>query len=404
MQAPSQKQNRFVGVALIVVIGLGLTIEAMKLTDASSERSWRGAFGLSPDDEARAGLAVPKRNRGGTHGLSASDKAAADRARSRLLRGRLSGHGLGQTATLQPTTALPASALAGKAANLASPKLVKLDAKKKAELEKKKKNRRKKRKQQSEPENSVEVAVTEASARSRFDDTSDSTTATSGALSANAPVQTPSTESPTAAQTEAPETLEEWLAYILREPSYERTMSLINAHQSRQIDASIFHDVISEMLADSRAKMHEYAIYALGSSPSLRSFTLLQLANRLQPEGSKLKVLSRNHIKAYARIENLRYLAGVIAGESEYNSIFDALRLIQASAIAYAGGTPTATESGEGGGPKPVPTPLSVTNQFNPLVPILNRAAQTASDATLRQEASRALEQVQALVSATTAS
>jgi hypothetical protein len=201
-----------------------------------------------------------------------------------------------------------------------------------------------------------------------------------------------------------PETLEDWIAYIMREPSYERTTKMVDAVQQRRMDPSIFHDVIAEMLADSRAKMQEHAVLALGSYPSLKSFLMLQSINFTISETSPLKVQSRNHVKNYSRIENLRYLSSLISSAGSGNSssvdanvLFEALRLIHLSANFYSGNVSSSGSGGSQTPPKPAATPASVVRQFNPLVPALNRIAKTSDDSNIRQEASQALRQVQVI-------
>ncbi|MDZ4083214.1 MAG: hypothetical protein U1E10_09780 [Bdellovibrionales bacterium] len=396
-------RNRTLWLAAIVVIGLGLMIEAMKTSRSSttaSNRSRGGLFGFaSMEDESSPELGI--RNRRGV-----SHMQAADRARARL-QGRLSGGRLaGLTADLDSQPAKP-EATPG-AANLAAPlkinteEAAKAAAKKKADAAKKKK-KKKKKSAVAQKQNAVDVTVTEDS----DDDSEDSPDLSGpGAAAVRAIVTNSGKAAGDAKNTDdsnEPETLEEWIAYIMREPSYERTMKLVDAVQQRRLDPSIFHDVIAEMLADSREKMQEHAVLALGSYPSLKSFLMLQSINFTISETSPLKIQSRNHLKNYSRIENLRYLASLIAssgsgsgsGSVDTNVLFEALRLIHLSANFYSGGATSSSSGGSQTPPKPAATPPSVVRQFNPLVPALNRIAQTSNDSSIRQEAAQALRQVQ---------
>lgn len=389
-------RNRTLWLAAIILISLGLMIEAMKTsrsTTSAGARSRAGLFGFaSLDDEDSPEL--------GRNGRRTPQKlAAADRARTRL-KGRLAG--LASDLDNLPTSPTSSSGLpsdtAG-AANLANPLKInttdaaKAAAKKKAEADKKKKKKKKKKSDVAQTQNGVNVSVTEKSDDDGDDfpygSTSGSGSSTIRTVIAGAAKQ--------AEESTEPETLEDWLAFIMRDPSYERTMKLVDAVQQRRLDPSIFHDVIAEMLTDSRDKMQEHAILALGSYPSLRSFLMLQAVNFTISETSPLKIHSRNHLKNYSRVENLRYLASLIGTTGvDTNVLFEALRLIQASANQYSGQV-----SSSGGGsqtpPKPAATPPGVVRQFNPLVPALNRIAQTSTDSNIRQEASQALRQVQVI-------
>lgn len=110
-----------------------------------------------------------------------------------------------------------------------------------------------------------------------------------------------------------------------------------------------------------------------------------------------MKVQSRNFLKAYSRVENLRYLSSVISARVENDVVFEALRLIHSSANFYSGQANTSAGNGSGTQPRPAATPASVVRQFHPLVPVLNRLAQTSTDEAIRQEASTTLRQVQVL-------
>lgn len=389
-------RNRTLWLVAIVVIGLGLMIEAMKTSRSSTAagaRSRVGLFGFASSLEDDSSADLGRNGRRVT-----SQQLAADRARQRL-KGRLAG--LDSDLDSTPTTnaaAQPAATPAGPA-NLANPVTIntaeaaKEAAKKKAEADKKKKKKKKKKTVVTQTPNGPVVTVTEKSDDGDDDfpygSTSGSGTSTIRTVIAGAAAKEETTTEP--------ETLEDWLAFILREPSYERTMKMVDAVQSRRLDPSIFHDVITEMLADSREKMHEHAILALGSYPSLKSFLLLQSFNSSAPEASQLKVQSRNHLKSYSRIENLRFLASLISTSGvDSNVLFEALRLIHLSANFYSGQT-SSSSTGSPTPPKPAATPATVVRQFNPLVPVLNRIAQTSNDSSIRQEASQALRQVQVI-------
>ena len=391
-------RNRTLWLAAIIVISLGLMIEAMKSsrsTTAAGARQRGGLFGFaSLEDESSPELGI--RNRRGV-----SQMLAAERARARL-QGRLSNNRVaGLDADID--AAPPAPTATPGAATLANPLKINTAeaAKKKADDAKKKK--KKKKKKTADKKNGIDVTVTEAS-----DDNSESENDISatgmGPSNVRSTTAGTATGAKQAEESNDPETLEDWIAYIMREPSYERTTKMVDAVQQRRMDPSIFHDVIAEMLADSRAKMQEHAVLALGSYPSLKSFLMLQSINFTISETSPLKVQSRNHVKNYSRIENLRYLSSLISSAGSGNSssvdanvLFEALRLIHLSANFYSGNVSSSGSGGSQTPPKPAATPASVVRQFNPLVPALNRIAKTSDDSNIRQEASQALRQVQVI-------
>lgn len=389
-----QSQSRLVWMGLIIAIGFGLGIEALKSTrKASDESSWRSSlFGMNEFDDGTTGI---------SHGRSGGDRQKAERARSRLLRGRVAGlSGLrGTEANLAPA-ALAANMTITGAPNLANPQTINSDEAKKKADEIAKKKKKKKKKKKSDPTGANDNATSPAPSDSG---SSNKNSNPGGGIShvygGGGGGMTRLLFGATAQMNEDPQTLEDWVNYILPEPNYERTMKLIKAQQERSIDSEIFHEVVAQMLADSREKMHEYAILALGASPGLKSFLLLKMANSAQSETSVLRVQSRTYLKAYSKLENLRYLASALATEAETPAVtFEALLLIQNAVTTYTPKPTTPT----GGSPATAPTPAVVTRQFTSLISVLTRVAQTATDETLRKEADRTLQQVQSLVGTAT--
>lgn len=390
-------RQRTISIALATLVLLGGMIEIMKSSrSATSTQAMRksGIFGLSFDDENSPELS----NR--------PAREAADRARSRLsgrLHGTLGGNSSPTAAAEGPAPAAsPAAspAATGDAATLGDPKKINTAeaAKKKAEDDKKKKKKKKKSDVAKAP--GIEVSVTE---KDEEDDDTDIEPLGGGAVNVRAAVAAKETAAAKEAEQNNGEmdSLEEWIAFIMPQPSYERTMKMVQELQAKRLEPGIFHDVATEMLADPRPKMQELAVMALGSYPSLRSYLMLQAANLRFSESSSMKVQSRNFLKAYSRVENLRYLSSVISAGVENDVVFEALRLIHSSANFYSGQANTSAGNGSGNGsgtqPRPAATPASVVRQFHPLVPVLNRLAQTSTDEAIRQEASTTLRQVQVL-------
>jgi hypothetical protein len=395
-------RQRTISIALATLVLLGGMIEIMKSSrSATSTQAVRnsGIFGMSFDDENSPELSArPARE-------------AADRARSRLsgrfngtLGGPLggntnrSGGGSIDANSADGTAPAATAASVADAANLGDPKKINTAdaAKKKAEADKKKKKKKKKKKSDIAKGPSVEVSVTE---RDETDDDSDVEPLGGGAVNVRAAIAAQATAAAKEAEEQNGEmnSLEEWIAFIMPQPNYERTMKMLQELQAKRLEPGIFHDVVTEMLADPRPKMQELAVVALGSYPSLRSYLMLQAANLRFSESSSLKVQSRNFLKAYSRVENLRYLSSVLTARVESEVMFEALRLIHSSANFYSGQTNTSSGTGSGTSPQPAATPTSVVRQFHPLVPVLNRLAQTSTDDAIRQEASTTLRQVQVI-------
>lgn len=396
-------RQRTISIGLATIIFLGGLIEVMKSSrDTSSTLAGRksGIFGMSLDQlDNEDSPALTKR----------PAREAAERARSRLS-GRLSGRIGGELASDRSQrlggksdgtapTATPSGN--GETPTLGDPKKINTadTSKKRAEEDRKKKKKKKKKKTDSAKGPNVDVTVTERD--EEYDEAGEAPIG-AGALSLRSAVAAKemAAEKEREAKSGELNSLEDWLAYMMPQPNYERTMKLLQELQSKRLEPGIFHEVVSEMLSDPRLQMQELGVLALGSYPSLRSYLALQAANLRFSESSSLKIQSRSFLKSYSRVENLRYLSSVLTARVEADVVFEALRLIHSSANFYSGQVKS-TSGGSTNTPQPAATPASVVRQFTPLVPVLNRLAQTSTDETIRQEASSTLRQVQILTGST---
>lgn len=279
--------------------------------------------------------------------------------------------------------------------NLAEPQLVaSTEAKTDGKTDEKKKTvDGKKKKKKDKDEKKVSVATVDR-------DNSKSSPA-GNADGADAGAMAPTAAGPAATQTvevRDPQTLEEWLSYILREPNYDRTMELIERYQSGKVDPATFHLVVQEMLEDSRNKMHELAVLALGSAPSARSFVMLHNTSLKQESNSELRFQIRTYVKAYSRLENIRHLVPVISanilGDSEL--AFEAVRLVQAAVDQQVrvqrAGQPTSSSLA------PLPASSPIARQLSLFVPVLARTTLAAQDSSLRNEADRTRRSIETIL------
>lgn len=384
--------SRNIWIGLIIAISFGLGLEFLKSARSSvSESAGRTRFfGLVSDDESTAISKTRPEAR-------SESRDRADRARSRLLRGRLGG--------LDAVTSTPANALVPATAvkKVAPTVLAEVEVKKAADAKKAAADAKKKKKKKKKEAFPEAVASNQSPAATSDDSgakkSSNDDFGGGSSLYGDTTSVGQNNRAGSANLDETPLGLEEWIEYILREPNFDRTRKLVDAQQKRSIDSEIFHEVVRQMLADSREKMHEFAIYALGASPSLRSFLLLEQANSLQPEGSPLRLQSRSYLRAYAKPEHLRILASVISAGADSRISFEALKLIQI-AVLNTRARPAAPGNGAptNGGPTPSAISSTVSRQFSPLVAVLTRFSQVAPDESLQQEAARTLQQVQTIV------
>lgn len=275
---------------------------------------------------------------------------------------------------------------------LADPKLVAVDPKI-AALAKDKKNEKKKKtaKKKTEPVNSMQAQKPSENSEEKKSRSSEY-----GANSIGGTTTVVTNLGNSAAP--RPVSLQDWLTYILREPNYDKTVELVQKFQSGEIASSVFHEVVKNMLIDTRRDMVDLAIFALGATPSAQSFDQLEAYALTQPTSSPLRLRAKAYLNNYSELENLKYLVSVATGTFSADTRAEAIRLLRVSAEEHLrpqvkGGTVVGTSVG--GSPS-----KAAIKKYHPLVPILSRLIQTTGDDSIRDEAATTLQRLQVLLSA----
>lgn len=385
--------NRVIWIGLAIALGCGVGIEVMKglVRPGSMSGTQAGIFGYSAFDENSPDLE--------------HSRSAAQRARARLAQARIAGledgrkpvaadvpafpgptKSIAETDNNHVDTALKAAVDAANARN-AQASLAKPEDPAKKKKKKKKTIGEKKA-------GGLSVTTTDAAEKNADKEVYGRSSSTSVTSSDDSVVG--GRGGPAVTENLDPVTLEEWIAFITKEPNYERTLKLIEAHNTRKIESGLFHSVIAQMIADEREKMHEYALLALSSAPSVRSYLTLQTANLTLPANSQLRSQTRAYLQNYTRIENLRFLAGAISTNAHPDVMFEAMRLIQAAVELQSHGSRP-----NPGGPHTSSTNPSAVRQFNQLLPLLTRVVQTGSTTNLRREASETVKRIESYTSTT---
>lgn len=206
-----------------------------------------------------------------------------------------------------------------------------------------------------------------------------------------------------------PQTLEEWEAYVLRAPDFKRTSLMIRYYQTSLVKPDIFYEVVAQMVTDSRQEMRSLGVMALGQAPSARSFVLLVSVLDEEKGNTTLKTQVRTYMKHYTQLQNLKYLANAMSIQNAPRANHEALRLFRLAADYHlkplANQQPTdpndhpqeQNNGGSGSGPRQ-PATSSITRYFDPFVNLLTSLAQASRDASFRQEANVALDNLQALL------
>ena len=278
---------------------------------------------------------------------------------------------------------------AAKPATVPGAPIAKAEANKDAEKKKKKKKKK------------AQTEVAQQPQQPKVDDSNDKKKS-APAAGAGAPAQIAGGEPPQAPFDEnaIPRTAKEWEDYLLREPDFERTSKFVRYHQVGIVSNQIFFDVTSLMVLDSRPKMREMGVMALGASPNSRSFAMLVQLQRSESANSPLKGQVSRYIQMYKRLENLRHLASALTQQQQTETSaltsYEALKLLRMAVAEYIDDPVPAPGSVQAQGRVPATAPAS--KYFGPLLPVLTGVSAHSPDANVRQAAQQTINEITGLI------
>jgi hypothetical protein len=127
-----------------------------------------------------------------------------------------------------------------------------------------------------------------------------------------------------------PVTVEEWIAYLVANPSFEKTSKFIQLAQIGVVKSEVFYPVVEKMLS-SEGRLPEFGVMALGSLPNAQSFELLAAVANEQSMPDKLKQSAQQDMDTYVRIEYVSFLGTVAATSKDAAVANIAINMIQRS-------------------------------------------------------------------------
>lgn len=316
----------------------------------------------------------------------------------------------------------PASTGAQPNATAATEAAVPADGKKtdkaKAKDKKKDDKKKKKKKKKTDGEKKDENEKPEEKDNKKGDD--------DAAAGGRPPVQTAGAlaAAPPSGPSDIPQSQREWELLLLNEPDFKATEKFIQYYNSGLVKDEVFFAVVHQMLEDSRPKMRQLGVIALGSSnPSARNFAELAFAVQNEHGVTPVKTQAQGYMKNYTQLGHLRYLGqAMLLKESPFVNL-EAMRLVRVAAEQHlkplkAARTPD-EESGEtdlssedANAPaatqaesetqtqtaEPKKKQVDVTSYFKPFVLALTRLQQSYTDPELRAAATQTLNSLTTLM------
>lgn len=254
----------------------------------------------------------------------------------------------------------------------------KKDAKKKDDKKKNKKKKKIKNKKDAQPGSPAEESEEETT------DEETNETAMMGGLNSQV---TPGNS----AVSNDPQTAEQWYAYLLAHPDFEHVSKFIQMAQIDAIDSDVFYAVIEKLLLNTDVRMQDFAVLALGSTPSQESFVLLaQVSNDIQMTANT-KATAKSHMVKYTRIEYVGHLGSVASLDEDASTTLAALDLVQDSARKLLKTDPT-----------PRSPASNVTRTFDSILEAMTQLSTTATDLSVRSQAAQTVSTLRNLLNVTT--
>lgn len=190
-----------------------------------------------------------------------------------------------------------------------------------------------------------------------------------------------------------PETLEEWEQYILHPPSMDHLLKFISYYQAKLIKDEIFYTLCETMIAAPQENIRKFGIIALGSTPSVFSFALLNQASTNERSG-QLQSLIETNFQTYLAVQFVSYM-GPSLSSVEDNVRYQAAITIWRSAEMNIRRTQTDEESTGRGR---TGTRHSYTRIYQTFIPQLTRALQTETNESVKAQMQKALDLLNPLV------
>jgi len=282
------------------------------------------------------------------------------------------------------------------------------------------KKKAKKKKKKIKGKNSDEVAQSSPAKTDVSDsDRSDSETETDGpraGLVATNPVGGTAVVAPnTAKKNEIPQTLREWEEILLRDPDLQKTQKFVQYFQANQIPAEVFYRISKQMTEDTRPRMRELGIMALGTTPSVRSFNELVSVSASEPAESSTRVQIQTYLLRYTDLTNVRFLGLALNATSKSPNAsqtlasLEAIRLVRVSADRYLKPllARNPAEEPEQAPPQAAPSPaprlttaqrIQLANYFKTFVTLFERLESQNQQPEIKDAAKQAAASLQVLI------
>lgn len=266
------------------------------------------------------------------------------------------------------------------------------DEKKKKDDEAKKKKKKKKKKKGAKDESPTEEAQSPAS---DDDKKKDESAAANGAAGFSGPSSAVSAFVTSTNQT--PQSVEEWIAYLMQNPSFEKFSKFIQLAQTGVVKLETFYPVVEKVLANDTGRFHEFGTLCAGSVVTSQSFELLSEVANDQLMEEKVKLTARQYMFRYARVEYVRFLGAVATGDNG-QAANDAINVIKSSLANLNTVSVPASPNSPSTSTTRAPA-ASVTAIYEALAAALTQAATSANDGSVKAHATDVAQQIQSALS-----
>jgi hypothetical protein len=132
------------------------------------------------------------------------------------------------------------------------------------------------------------------------------------------------------------DTVQYWEEPIFKNEDPAAVSKLIDSYRIQKVSSGVFYEVVSEMSQDERPQLREYAIVALQSTPSTKSFYQLTKM-KLNDTDAEIRISAEAEVAHYADVGRLSYVISSLktsGGEAQQVSL-EAMRVLTKASENY---------------------------------------------------------------------
>lgn len=192
-------------------------------------------------------------------------------------------------------------------------------------------------------------------------------------------------------QEENLDSLEFWIDPIFNKVEMAAVMKLVDSYQIKRVSPGVFYSLVDDMNHDERAELREFGVYALSSTPSAKSFSMLAWIKQ-NDTAADIRTSAYQQVASYTDVSRLGYIVGALKANggtttdsSAVNTSIEAMKIVQTATQKYAsvGQLDNSKKSNTAS--------LQAINKITQAADVINTSQLKSSNASVKAEAQKTI-------------